>query len=57
MKKVELSGLSIKELNNALNEVRILASLENPYIIGYREAFIKGDILFIVLEYAGGGDL
>ncbi|CAD8172262.1 unnamed protein product [Paramecium octaurelia] len=57
MKKVQMSGLATKELNNALNEVRILASLENPYIIGYREAFIRGDNLFIVLEYAGGGDL
>ncbi|KAM3141843.1 hypothetical protein pb186bvf_006165 [Paramecium bursaria] len=57
MKKVMMNGLQMKEKQNALNEVRILASLNSPHIIGYREAFIKGDTLFLILEYAGGGDL
>ncbi|CAD8078706.1 unnamed protein product [Paramecium sonneborni] len=57
MKKVQMNGLSIKEKQNALNEVRILASLSNFHIIGYREAFIKGETLFLILEFAGGGDL
>ena len=39
LKKVKLIGLSDKEKENALNEVRILASINNPYIIGYKEAF------------------
>lgn len=39
LKKVKLNGLSEKEKENALNEVRILASISNPYIIGYKEAF------------------
>lgn len=37
--------------------MRILASLNSPYVIGYRESFIRGDTLFLILEYAGGGDL
>jgi len=32
--------LSNKEKENALNEVRILASIKHPNIIAYREAFI-----------------
>lgn len=28
-----------REVTNSLNEIRILASLNNPYIIGYKEAF------------------
>jgi NIMA (never in mitosis gene a)-related kinase 1/4/5 len=28
------------EIDNALNEVRILASIEHPNVIGYKEAFI-----------------
>lgn len=32
--------LSDKEKENALNEVRILASIRHPSIVAYREAFI-----------------
>ena len=40
MKKVLISELSRKEKDNALNEVRILASIKHENIIGYKEAFI-----------------
>lgn len=33
-------NLSDKEKQNALNEVRILASIRQPNIIGYKEAFV-----------------
>ena len=32
--------LSDKEKENALNEVRILASIRSPYIISYKEVFL-----------------
>ena len=40
LKKVKFLNLSEKEKKNALNEVRILASIRNPNIIGYKEVFI-----------------
>ena len=40
VKKVKMLNLSEKEKENALNEVRILASLDHPNIIAYKEAFI-----------------
>jgi NIMA (never in mitosis gene a)-related kinase len=40
LKKVKLVNLSEKEKENALNEVRILASIKHKNIIGYKEAFI-----------------
>ena len=33
LKKVKLKGLSDKEKQNALNEVRILASVKSPFVI------------------------
>ena len=39
MKKVKLSKLSHKEKENALNEIRILASVDHKNVIGYKEAF------------------
>jgi NIMA (never in mitosis gene a)-related kinase len=39
LKKVKLLNLSEKEKENALNEVRILASVKSKYVINYKEAF------------------
>jgi NIMA (never in mitosis gene a)-related kinase len=41
MKKVKMGKLSAKEKENALNEVRILASVNHPNVIGYKEAFFE----------------
>lgn len=40
LKKVKMGKLSDKEKENALNEVRILASIQHPNICAYYEAFI-----------------
>jgi NIMA (never in mitosis gene a)-related kinase len=40
LKKVRMLNLSEKEKENALNEIRILASIHNHNIISYKEAFI-----------------
>jgi len=39
LKRVFLSKLSDKEKENALNEVRILASINSDNVISYKEAF------------------
>ena len=59
MKKVKLGKLSAKEKENALNEVRILASINHPNVIGYKEAFFQDqtNTLCVVMECADGGDL
>jgi NIMA (never in mitosis gene a)-related kinase len=40
MKKVKMNSLKEKERENAVNEVRILASFNDPYIVGYKVALI-----------------
>lgn len=40
LKKVKMLNLSEKEKENALNEVRILASISHHNVISYKEAFI-----------------
>lgn len=54
-----MKGMNLKERKSILNEVRILASIEHPNIIAYKEAFVDKDStsLCIVMEYAEGGDL
>ena len=39
LKKVKMQSLSEREKVNALNEVRILASIKNPFVAAYKEAF------------------
>ena len=59
LKKVKLLNLSEKEKQNALNEVRILASLKSNFVVSYKEAFFDENesCLGIVMEYADKGDL
>jgi NIMA (never in mitosis gene a)-related kinase 1/4/5 len=54
-----MGRLSEKEKQNALNEVRILASIEQENIIAYKDSFFEDQTasLCIVMEYADGGDL
>ena len=59
LKKVKLPSLSEKEKQNALNEVRLLASVQQAAIISFKEAFFDAasKCLCIVQEFADGGDL
>ena len=51
--------LTEKEKENALNEVRILASINHPNVIAYKEAFFDDytSSLCTVMEHAAEGDL
>ena len=59
LKTVILDKLNKKEQENSVNEVRILASVNHPNVIGYKEAFWDDEksSLNIVMEYADDGDL
>ena len=59
LKRVKFTKLNEKEKSNALNEIRILASINNKNIISYKEAFFdeNDSSLDIVMEYADQGDL
>lgn len=56
---MRLIGLKDKDKNNALNEIRILASISEEYVIKFKDAFFDevSNSLCIVMEYANGGDL
>ena len=43
LKKVKIGAQTIKDKENAINEVRILANINHPNVVLYREAFIDND--------------
>ena len=59
LKRTNISEMDVEEREGALNEIRILASLSHPNIIGYKEAFFdeNSKTLNIVMEYADDGDI
>ena len=48
-----------KEISDALNEIRFLASIRHKNIVGFLEAFLENNEseLCIIMEYCGCGDL
>jgi NIMA (never in mitosis gene a)-related kinase len=59
LKKIKMVNKSPREVASCLNEVRILASITNPYVLAYREAFYDEieQSLVLVTEFASEGDL
>src|SRR5690242_6781372 len=59
LKKVPINRLTNKEKENTLNEIRILASLNCPNVISYKDAFYdeEQNSICIIMEYADDGDL
>ena len=59
LKSIIMDKLSENDQQNSVNEIRILASVSHPNIIGYKESFWdnKSKSLNIVMEYCDDGDL
>lgn len=47
IKSVRIAELPFKEQNEAINEVKILAQLDNPYVVQYFDSFLQNDCLYI----------
>lgn len=56
-KAIESAAMTAKEKRDVQNEIVILARLNHTNIVRYLEHFEDGTLIFIVMEYADGGDL
>jgi serine/threonine protein kinase len=56
-KHVNLAGMTPKQRKEAHNEITMLQRLDHPNIVRYIEYVEEGPHLYIIMEYADGGDL
>lgn len=56
-KTIDLTCLSTKERDSALQEVQLLRRLDHPNIVAYKDSFYMADTLVIIMQYCEGGDL
>ncbi|KAF0694272.1 Aste57867_14842 [Aphanomyces stellatus] len=57
VKKIPIELMTDKEKQQAFAEVELLAKLRNPFVVQYKENFVEGTVLHIVMGYCDGGDL
>jgi NIMA (never in mitosis gene a)-related kinase len=57
LKTVNLTSLSQRHREDSVNEIRIMASVVSPFIIGFYESMVQDRRLCIITEYAKLGDL
>ena len=57
LKRVRLDTLSECEIASTLTEIRVLASINHPNILGFKQAFVEAGYLYIITDYCGSGDL
>lgn len=57
LKQINLMELTKSEKEMAMNEVEVFSKLHHPNIISYYGNFIRGEILFIEMEFADEGNL
>eukprot|EP01059_Diplonema_ambulator_P025308 TRINITY_DN42354_c0_g1_i1.p1 TRINITY_DN42354_c0_g1~~TRINITY_DN42354_c0_g1_i1.p1 ORF type:complete len:426 (+),score=87.31 TRINITY_DN42354_c0_g1_i1:51-1328(+) len=56
-KEMNIGKMSQKEREAVDSEVRILSALQHPNIIRYEECVHAGHVIYIIMEFADGGDL
>lgn len=57
MKKINIKHVKQKHQKEALKEAQILRKVRHPNIIKYYTSFVEDEHLYIIMEYAEGGDL
>ena len=57
MKVIPLSGLNQKDVSGAFQEASLLSKIRHPHIVGYLDAWVENNHLYIVMDFCVGGDL
>ena len=56
-KEIDMANMSKRDIDGSRNEVAVLAQLDHPNITKFIESFEHVNKIYIIMEYADGGDL
>ncbi|CAJ1350611.1 unnamed protein product [Effrenium voratum] len=56
-KVMDISEASRKEAEDAAKEGRLLASLQHPFVVRYRDSFCEAGVLCLIMDFCEGGEL
>lgn len=56
-KVMDISEASKKEAEDAAKEGRLLASLQHPFVVRYRDSFCEAGVLCLIMDFCEGGEL
>jgi NIMA (never in mitosis gene a)-related kinase len=57
LKQINLADITKSEREMAMNEVEVFSRLTHPNVISYYSSFVRGEILYIEMEFADEGNL
>ena len=57
IKQIDLTKLTPEKRDIAFKEAEILEGLNHKYIIHFREFYVNNNLIYIIMDYADGGDL
>ena len=57
IKRIFVDDQSPDDREEVMNEIKVLAQLAHPNVVGYHGSFIEDGVLNVVMEYADGGSL
>lgn len=57
LKQINLADITKSEREMAMNEVEVFSRLSHPNVISYYSSFVRGEILYIEMEFADEGNL
>jgi len=57
IKRIFVDDQSPEDREEVMNEIRVLAQLAHPNVVGYHGSFIEDGVLNVVMEYADNGSL
>lgn len=57
IQRISIENRSTESKEQIIKEIKLMQQLNHCYVVKYRESFVKGKSVCIVMEYAEKGDL